>query len=186
MLIGNLWSSLKRSASSVQAIYWRSCGVDRWRGAVRGVPRGGIECLPHIWERGECRQQLYPKEGTQLYDPKAGGWRDLGRLDVMQGRLGGNIFGRAGRPHFDKSSEGILIMVSKYDLELGYNGVGAPTRSGKTISAELAMLLIEKNANLKGQGLFPSNVRCFVVVYIAPLKAIVGQRMNDSRKHLVA
>ncbi|KAF9667647.1 hypothetical protein SADUNF_Sadunf15G0045500 [Salix dunnii] len=73
------------------AIYWRSCGVDRWRGAIRGVPRGGIECLPHIWERGECRQQLYPKEGTQLYDPKAGGWRDLGRLDVMQGRLGGNV-----------------------------------------------------------------------------------------------
>lgn len=24
------------------------------------------------------------KQGTQLYDPKAGGWRDLGMLDVMQ------------------------------------------------------------------------------------------------------
>ena len=23
-------------------------------------------------------------QGTQLYDPKAGGWRDLGMLDVMQ------------------------------------------------------------------------------------------------------
>ena len=62
MLIGNLWSSLNPSASNVQAIYWRSCGVDRWRGAIRGLPQGGIECLPHIWERGECRQQLYPKE----------------------------------------------------------------------------------------------------------------------------
>ncbi|KAE8716019.1 Activating signal cointegrator 1 complex subunit 3 [Hibiscus syriacus] len=38
--------------------------------------------------------------GTQLYDPKAGGWRDLGMLD---------IFGRAGRPQFDKSGEGIII-----------------------------------------------------------------------------
>ncbi|KAF6165076.1 hypothetical protein GIB67_000660 [Kingdonia uniflora] len=43
------------------------------------------------------------KRGTQIYDPKAGGWRDLGMLDVMQ------IFGRAGRPQFDKSGEGIII-----------------------------------------------------------------------------
>ncbi|PIA63068.1 hypothetical protein AQUCO_00200832v1 [Aquilegia coerulea] len=42
-------------------------------------------------------------KGTQLYDPKAGGWKDLGMLDVMQ------IFGRAGRPQFDKSGEGIII-----------------------------------------------------------------------------
>nr|XP_010936311.1 DExH-box ATP-dependent RNA helicase DExH14 isoform X2 [Elaeis guineensis] len=42
-------------------------------------------------------------KGTQLYDPKAGGWRDLGMLDVMQ------IFGRAGRPQFDKSGEGIIM-----------------------------------------------------------------------------
>ncbi|KAG6412853.1 hypothetical protein SASPL_125545 [Salvia splendens] len=42
-------------------------------------------------------------DGTQIYDPKAGGWRDLGMLDVMQ------IFGRAGRPQFDKSGEGIII-----------------------------------------------------------------------------
>lgn len=26
-------------------------------------------------------------QGTQLYDPKAGGWRDLGMLDVMQVRI---------------------------------------------------------------------------------------------------
>lgn len=42
-------------------------------------------------------------KGTQVYDPKAGGWKDLGMLDVMQ------IFGRAGRPQFDKSGEGIII-----------------------------------------------------------------------------
>ncbi|KAM7267618.1 hypothetical protein ACFE04_009784 [Oxalis oulophora] len=42
-------------------------------------------------------------KGTQIYDPKAGGWRDVGMLDVMQ------IFGRAGRPQFDKSGEGIII-----------------------------------------------------------------------------
>ncbi|WCJ35849.1 Activating signal cointegrator 1 complex subunit 3 [Euphorbia peplus] len=42
-------------------------------------------------------------KGTQLYDAKAGGWRDIGMLDVMQ------IFGRAGRPQFDKSGEGIII-----------------------------------------------------------------------------
>ncbi|OAE30033.1 hypothetical protein AXG93_3893s1430 [Marchantia polymorpha subsp. ruderalis] len=42
-------------------------------------------------------------KGTQLYDPKAGGFRELGMLDVMQ------IFGRAGRPQFDTSGEGIII-----------------------------------------------------------------------------
>lgn len=26
-------------------------------------------------------------QGTQLYDPKAGGWKDLGMLDVMQVRF---------------------------------------------------------------------------------------------------
>uniref|UniRef100_A0A2N9HEA5 Activating signal cointegrator 1 complex subunit 3 n=1 Tax=Fagus sylvatica TaxID=28930 RepID=A0A2N9HEA5_FAGSY len=50
----------------------------------------------------DCRIHTY-EYGTQLYDPKAGGWRDLGMLDVMQ------IFGRAGRPQFDKSGEGIII-----------------------------------------------------------------------------
>jgi activating signal cointegrator complex subunit 3 len=52
--------------------------------------------------------------------------------------------------------------------------VGAPTGSGKTISAELAMLrLFSTQPDMK-------------VVYIAPLKAIVRERMNDWKKHLVA
>eukprot|EP00180_Rhodochaete_pulchella_P002135 Plantae.Rhodophyta-Rhodochaete_pulchella.ctg3224.p1 GENE.Plantae.Rhodophyta-Rhodochaete_pulchella.ctg3224~~Plantae.Rhodophyta-Rhodochaete_pulchella.ctg3224.p1 ORF type:complete len:759 (+),score=148.50 Plantae.Rhodophyta-Rhodochaete_pulchella.ctg3224:3-2279(+) len=41
--------------------------------------------------------------GTELYDPKRGGFVDLGMLDVMQ------IFGRAGRPQFDVEGEGIII-----------------------------------------------------------------------------
>ncbi|CAI5530093.1 unnamed protein product [Closterium sp. Naga37s-1] len=42
-------------------------------------------------------------KSTQLYDAKVGGFRELGMLDVMQ------IFGRAGRPQFDSSGEGIII-----------------------------------------------------------------------------
>lgn len=42
-------------------------------------------------------------KGTQIYDPKRGGWVDVGMLDVMQ------IFGRAGRPQFDTTGEGIII-----------------------------------------------------------------------------
>ncbi|WVZ20273.1 hypothetical protein V8G54_007595, partial [Vigna mungo] len=53
--------------------------------------------------RDDYSWMVSTEEGTQLYDPKAGGWRDLGMLDVMQ------IFGRAGRPQFDKSGEGIII-----------------------------------------------------------------------------
>ena len=42
-------------------------------------------------------------KGTQLYDAQKGGYVDVGMLDVMQ------IFGRAGRPQFDSSGEGVLI-----------------------------------------------------------------------------
>ncbi|KAK4477790.1 hypothetical protein RD792_017052 [Penstemon davidsonii] len=49
--------------------------------------------------------------------------------------------------------------------------LGAPTGSGKTISAELAIDLV---------------VAPMQVIYIAPLKAIVRERMNDWRKRLVS
>ena len=42
-------------------------------------------------------------KGTQIYDAQRGGFVDVGMLDVMQ------IFGRAGRPQYDSSGEGILI-----------------------------------------------------------------------------
>lgn len=52
--------------------------------------------------------------------------------------------------------------------------LGAPTGSGKTISAELAMLrLFNTQPDMK-------------VIYIAPLKAIVRERMSDWRKRLVS
>ncbi|XP_072153378.1 activating signal cointegrator 1 complex subunit 3 isoform X4 [Bemisia tabaci] len=46
-------------------------------------------------------------KGTELYDAKHGSFVDLGILDVLQ------IFGRAGRPQFDKSGHGIII--TSYD-----------------------------------------------------------------------
>ncbi|XP_074644659.1 activating signal cointegrator 1 complex subunit 3-like [Tubulanus polymorphus] len=51
-------------------------------------------------------------KGTQIYDAKRGTFVDLGILDVMQ------IFGRAGRPQFDKYGHGTIItthdMLSHY------------------------------------------------------------------------
>ena len=42
-------------------------------------------------------------QGTQIYDSKKGAFVDIGILDVMQ------IFGRAGRPQFDKWGHGMII-----------------------------------------------------------------------------
>ena len=42
-------------------------------------------------------------KGTEIYDSKQGSFVDIGILDVLQ------IFGRAGRPQFDKSGLGIII-----------------------------------------------------------------------------
>ncbi|KAL7638072.1 UNVERIFIED_CONTAM: hypothetical protein RMT77_011697 [Armadillidium vulgare] len=42
-------------------------------------------------------------KGTDIYDSKQGGMVDLGILDVLQ------IFGRAGRPQYDKSGHGTII-----------------------------------------------------------------------------
>ena len=50
--------------------------------------------------------------------------------------------------------------------------LGAPTGSGKTISAELAMLQVFRDT--------PDRK----VVYIAPLKALVRERVSDWRKNL--
>ncbi|CAN6668065.1 RQC trigger complex helicase Slh1p [Trichomonascus vanleenenianus] len=45
-------------------------------------------------------------KGTQVYDPKRGGFVDLDISDVIQ------IFGRAGRPQFEKFGTGILCTTS--------------------------------------------------------------------------
>ena len=46
-------------------------------------------------------------KGTQVYDSKEGGYKDVGIFDVQQ------IFGRAGRPQFDVEGEGIIITQHK-------------------------------------------------------------------------
>ncbi len=44
-------------------------------------------------------------KGTEIYNAKAGGFTDVGILDVLQ------IFGRAGRPQFDTSGHGTIITL---------------------------------------------------------------------------
>ncbi|KAK9814715.1 hypothetical protein WJX72_010327 [[Myrmecia] bisecta] len=54
-------------------------------------------------------------KGTQLYDAQKGAFKDLGMLDVQQ------IFGRAGRPQFEDSGEGIII--TQHDKLAHYLGM---------------------------------------------------------------
>lgn len=46
-------------------------------------------------------------KGTQVYNPEKGRWMELSPLDVMQ------MMGRAGRPQYDTSGEGIIITTHK-------------------------------------------------------------------------
>ena len=40
---------------------------------------------------------------SQVYNPEKGRWVELGMLDVLQ------MLGRAGRPQYDKTGEGVLL-----------------------------------------------------------------------------
>lgn len=51
-------------------------------------------------------------KGTQIYSPEAGGFTDLGVLDVTQ------IFGRAGRPQYDTSGEGASVSAQLHPTRL--------------------------------------------------------------------
>lgn len=50
-------------------------------------------------------------QGTEIYNAKKGAFDDVGILDILQ------IFGRAGRPQFDKSGHGNISTVEIATLD---------------------------------------------------------------------
>ena len=58
-------------------------------------------CIALPGAQGKCLPN--PSNLIQVYDAQKGAFGELGMLDVQQ------IFGRAGRPQFDTSGEGIII-----------------------------------------------------------------------------
>lgn len=66
-------------------------------------------------------------KGTQIYNPEKGGFVELSMLDVMQ------CFGRAGRPQFDTSGDGIILTShDKLNHYLAMLNHGLPIESTMT------------------------------------------------------
>jgi activating signal cointegrator complex subunit 3 len=86
-------------------------------------------------------------KGTEIYDAKAGTFIELSILDVMQ------IFGRAGRPQFDSSGEGIIITKQKclsHYLALMNNQVPIESRFNERLCDHLnAEIVLGTVTNIK-------------------------------------
>jgi len=104
-------------------------------------------------------------KGTQIYDAKAGKFVELGVLDVMQ------IFGRAGRPQFDKSGEGIIITTHdklNHYLQLMHNALPIESQLSSSLTdhlnAEVVLGTVRKFVHCCTQLIEPSEIRSSVVV----------------------
>ena len=89
----------------------------------------------------------YPPQGTQIYDAKRGQFVDLGILDVMQ------IFGRAGRPQFDKFGSGTII--TSHDKLSHY--LSLMTRQNPIESQFTNSLTDNLNAEVRGRRIYYLN-----------------------------
>ena len=94
-----------------------------------------------------------------MYDAKKGSFVDIGILDVLQ------IFGRAGRPQFDKQGEGIII--TSHDKLSHY--LALLTRQSPIESQFISSLTDSLNAEVRNRP-FPS---CFEPRYKSEAKCKV-------------
>jgi replicative superfamily II helicase len=111
-------------------------------------------------------------KGTQIYDAEAGQYRDLGLLDVMQ------IFGRAGRPQFDTSGEGIIITGHEsLDHYLGLLTHTVPIESTfeKALADHLNAEIVSGTVTNVRSSSHNAQVYCHIVTH-CPLHA--GQRSH--------
>ena len=83
-----------------------------------GMPRADRSLVEDLFAAGEIRLLVSTAtlawgvnlpahtvvlKGTEVYDPEKGAWAELSPMDVTQ------MLGRAGRPQFDQSGEGIIL-----------------------------------------------------------------------------
>ena len=95
-------------------------------------------CLPPTHHPPAARRPGPPP--SQVYDPQKGGFSDVGMLDVQQ------IFGRAGRPQFEDSGEGIII--TSHDRLAHYLGM---LTHQAAIESQFKKLMVD-NLNAGGWG----------------------------------
>ena len=104
-------------------------------------------------------------KGTQIYNPEKGRWTELSPQDILQ------MMGRAGRPQYDKTGEGIIITShSELKYYLSLNNMQLPIESqlisqlADQLNAEIVMGSV---SNLK-DGV---NWLAYTYLYIRMLRA---------------
>ncbi|XP_011865347.1 PREDICTED: activating signal cointegrator 1 complex subunit 3 [Vollenhovia emeryi] len=134
------------SDESLPTQYLVKVTSDRWLGCETTFPLTFRDLiLPETHPPHTNLQKLQPLPITALHDPELESLYNFSHFNPIQSQIFHCLY------HTDNN---VLL--------------GAPTGSGKTIAAEVAMFRV-----------FKQHPNDWKVVYIAPLKALVRERMND-------
>ena len=122
-------------------------------------------------------------KGTQVYSPEMGRWMELSPQDILQ------MMGRAGRPHYDKTGEGIVITShSELQYYLSLNNMQLPiesqflTQLPDHLNAEIVLRTI---SNTREAVAWLGYTYLFIRMLMAPEQYGITPEMLKKDKYLV-